>query len=180
MPELQRMTTQYVDIEDRFRIAGEISQASGDRQTSVMWLTQRLLLRILPHMLAWLENQTISSMGSSPLVTESLADAIQEFAMQSARAEMPHQEPVAAVGRAWLVHTITLDAAPAFVRLSFFPQGAGGSDGVSVAFDLQLARQWLGILHDQWVGAQWPASVWPAWFASKSNIVAITGTSSLH
>lgn len=54
MAELQRFTTEYVEIEDRIRLAGETAPG----HTVVLWLTQRLLARLLPHLLQWLEQQT--------------------------------------------------------------------------------------------------------------------------
>ena len=42
MAELQRFTTEYVEIEDRIRLAGETAPG----HTVVLWLTQRLLARL--------------------------------------------------------------------------------------------------------------------------------------
>ena len=49
--ELQRLTTEYVDAEDRMRLTGEIRPG----ETLVLWLSQRLLMRLLPHLFLWLE-----------------------------------------------------------------------------------------------------------------------------
>ena len=43
MGTLQRCTTEYVECEDRIRLAGEL--ASG--ATVVLWLTQRLMNRLI-------------------------------------------------------------------------------------------------------------------------------------
>ena len=51
---LRRITTEYIEIEDRLRISGEIA----DAEAVVIWLTQRLLLRLLPLLLQWLDQQT--------------------------------------------------------------------------------------------------------------------------
>jgi len=48
--KLQRVTSIYSDTEDRFRITGEVSADS----TRCLWLTQRLLMRLVPPMLEWL------------------------------------------------------------------------------------------------------------------------------
>lgn len=56
---LQRITTEYIDHEDRLRLAGEDAQG----QTTVLWLTQRLLNRLIPHLCQWLEQQG----GNAPL-----------------------------------------------------------------------------------------------------------------
>ena len=59
MPELQRITTEFIDSEDRIRLCGECSP----QQTVVLWLTQRMLNRLVPHLLNWLEQQTGVSGG---------------------------------------------------------------------------------------------------------------------
>ena len=43
---LGRVTTVYVDVEDRFRLSGE----AQDGLVLVLWLTQRLLCRLVPHL----------------------------------------------------------------------------------------------------------------------------------
>lgn len=51
MPALQRMTTDYIVQEDRIRVTGEC--AGGG--VLVLWLTQRLLVRLVPPLCRWLE-----------------------------------------------------------------------------------------------------------------------------
>ena len=53
MRVLHRLTTDYVEEEDRIRVSG--ASANGD--TVVLWLTQRLLNRLVPHLTAWLAAQ---------------------------------------------------------------------------------------------------------------------------
>ena len=53
MAELQRITTEFVDAEDRIRLAGE--DAAGE--AVVLWLTQRLLNRLVAHLCDWLEQR---------------------------------------------------------------------------------------------------------------------------
>lgn len=50
---LQRITTEYRAQEDRLCLTGE--RANGD--AVVLWLTQRLLNRLVPHLTGWLEQQ---------------------------------------------------------------------------------------------------------------------------
>jgi hypothetical protein len=44
MSDLQRLTTQFVDTEDRIRLSGDDAQG----EVKVLWLTQRLLGRLVP------------------------------------------------------------------------------------------------------------------------------------
>lgn len=50
---LQRVTTAYLENEDRLRLTGKL--ADGD--IVVLWLTQRLLSRLVPHLTTWLARQ---------------------------------------------------------------------------------------------------------------------------
>lgn len=50
---LNRVTTVYVDLEDRFRLSGK----TQDGQVLVLWLTQRLLCRLVPHLVRWLDQR---------------------------------------------------------------------------------------------------------------------------
>ena len=59
--KLQRLTTEYIVIEDRIRISGE----TRDSGPVVMWLTNRLAMRAVPQLLRWLEDQAAPTTGSS-------------------------------------------------------------------------------------------------------------------
>ena len=50
---LTRLTTEYVPAEDRMRLAGE----TAPDQAVVIWITRRLLDRVLPHLFGWLERK---------------------------------------------------------------------------------------------------------------------------
>ena len=51
--KLQRLTTEYIVIEDRIRISGE----TRDSGPVVMWLTNRLAMRVVPQLLRWLHHR---------------------------------------------------------------------------------------------------------------------------
>ena len=46
MNSLQRITTEYDEREDRIRVSGQLAQG----EAVVLWLTQRLLNRLVPHL----------------------------------------------------------------------------------------------------------------------------------
>jgi len=54
---LQRMSTEYIVGEDRIRLSGEVENAAS----VVIWLTRRLLERLLPAVLNWLEGQGVDT-----------------------------------------------------------------------------------------------------------------------
>jgi hypothetical protein len=148
-PTLKRVTTEYVDLQDRIRLSGDLDGAPP----VVIWMTQRLLTRMLPTLLQWLEKQT-------PELPRS--EAIQSFVQQAARAELPRQAPVRAVPESveWLAKSVDLTMAPTVLTMVFF---GTGEQSVSLPLAAKPLRQWLGIVHDAWRKAGWPAEVWPAW-----------------
>lgn len=150
--ELQRITTEYIDTEDRLRLSGE--DAAGQAQH--MWVTQRLLRRLLPHLLAWVEQQVHGAVGGH-------ADALHSFAQQAARADLEPQAPVVAgqAGTSWLVVAVDMAFAQEGVVLTF--RGAAAHEQAAILFAPDALRQWLGIVHDQYRLAEWPADVWPSW-----------------
>jgi hypothetical protein len=148
---LQRLTTQYVDVEDRIRVSGE--DAGGRIQ--VMWMSQRLLNRLVP---------ALCKMLGGPQ-QGGRADMLNSFEQQAAQAQLTPQEPVrAGAGSvAWLVARVDIASTANGMRLSF--HGSGGELAATVMAELPL-RQWLSILRDQYRVADWPASAWPAWAGS--------------
>lgn len=177
MPELQRMTTQYLDSEDRIRLAGEVGGAdAAPGQAVVMWLTQRLLYRLLPPLLRWLEGQSALPDVSATPLGGAQAEWMHGFAMQAARASLVPQAPVNPEGQSWLVHTVGLEVHPETLRVSFQHEGMPQDQAVSVTLTAQALRQWLSIVHEQCQQAQWPMTAWPQWLAEAGQGVAGTPT----
>jgi hypothetical protein len=180
MVDLQRITTEYIDSEDRIRLCGE----SAPNTTVVLWLTQRLLNRLVPHLLGWLEQQTGVSGG---VASDVRADVMNSFAQQAALASMEQQAPVQAHSpqSAWLVQSVDVTVNPQLVRLTF-----KGSDAGQQSTDLEAAvamqalplRQWLSILHEQcrlagWVSTDAANAVWPEWVQARQDV---SGGAVLH
>lgn len=147
---LQRLTTEYVEVEDRLRIAGETT----DGQTVVLWMTQRLMLRLVPALLKWLQPEDMQQHAQL---------ARQEFAQDEARSRLAPQPAVSA--SAPIAHsrvdTVDVTLAPTWVQLTF--HGDALHAPASLVMQAVPLRQWLGIVHQQFVRAQWPLHVWPAW-----------------
>lgn len=165
MSQLSRVTTQYVETEDRLRLTG--SAAAGEVQT--VWLTQRLLLRLLPVLLQWLEGH-----GADTLQ----AEVMQSFAQQAAQAELTPQAPVRADAGApaWLAMTVDVTRTQQAVGLTF--RGADGEQTTVKMVPKEL-RQWLAIVHDAYGKAQWVPDVWPIW-VSERTLPAKPPTALLH
>lgn len=151
---LRRITTEYIDLEDRIRLSGEIENSAP----VVIWLTQRLLQRLLPAPLQWLESQA----GDSPF-----AELMRGFAQQAARAELVPQAPVRVVagGAAWLALAVDITQSQEAVSLTF--RGADGQNA-SLTLATKPLRQWLGIVHEAYLRAGWSLDQWPAWLQESA------------
>lgn len=160
MNELHRITTQYIEAEDRIRLLGEHTSGAPE----MIWLTQRLLTRLLPHLLAWLEQQTPVAGPHGALAVQ--AQLLQGFAQQAARAQLPEQAPVQpqAQGASWLAQAVDISQTPETIRLTF----RCDAQHATLAMVAQPLRQWLGIVHDQYCMAQWSLDVWPQWLQDSS------------
>tara|TARA_B110000977_G_scaffold152872_1_gene194195 strand:+ start:1553 stop:2137 length:585 start_codon:yes stop_codon:yes gene_type:complete len=172
--KLQRVTSIYSDNEDRFRIAGEVDADS----TRCLWLTQRLLMRLVPHMLEWL-NEIARAEGKGDL---GQAELMQDFAQQAAKARLEPQAAVrvpsipdpnapiettpgasafAKIDDTWLVQEVDISKSTnGVLTLVFKRERASGAQLAMAPIEL---RQWLIILHTQWLQAGWPAAIWPEW-----------------
>ena len=151
MAALQRITTEYVEVEERVRLTGEIEAAD----TVVLWLTRRLLDRLVPYLTLWLERQH----GDVPH-----PDLLLSFAQQAAQGGVTPQAPVPAwsTSRQWLVQAIDLQPGDERVQLVF---KGGEAQSAGIGFASTPLRQWLGILRQAYVKALWPLESWPRWMA---------------
>ena len=161
MNMLQKITIEYDESEDRMRLAGE----GGDRSCVVLWLSQRLLRRLIPVLIEMIGTKS----GDSEV-----AETILGFEQEAAWAALEPQHPVqVSVGdTSWLVHAIDLKLMPEMTSLEF--RGARPGDLASLAVDAKAMRQWLSILRGQFARAEWPLDIWPRWM--DGNELARTST----
>ena len=155
--KLQRLTTEYILIEDRIRISGD----TRDAGPVVLWLTNRLAMRAVPQLLRWLEDQAAPTTGSSS-DSPVLKRELQSFAQAAAVAGLTQHKPVIAEAGtpSWIVKAIDITATQGRLSMTF----RGEQDqSASLRFDATGLRQWLSILHRAWSKAQWPSLVWPDW-----------------
>lgn len=166
MSSLQRITTEYSEVEDRIRLVGEAAH-----QTVVLWCTQRLMNRLVPHLCKWLEERV----GRTPS-----CEVRQAFAQHRARSELMPQVPVRGDAKhlAVLVHSVDLRASKAGVSLLF--KDATGDTVASLPFEPRALRQWLNILGDQYHRGQWPLTVWPNWVVEPKVPPAADHAAVLH
>lgn len=171
--QLSRVTTQYDNAQDRFRLLGDAS----DGGILELWLTQRLFIRILKVLFAWLEDDNdpvvrSSNASQNPQVKSSL----QNFAQQSASANMEAAEPVQAQSEtvSYLLDEVDIKKSDNHIVLVFkLPEG----NVAELVFDTTQLRQWLNIVLKQWVVAEWPIGIWPDWMRQAHNEAAEESTS---
>ena len=164
---LERLTSEYVIQEDRIRLSGALPGGS----VVVFWMTQRLLLRLVPTLLQWLQSHHAPKSQAVP------AEVLQSFAQQAARTQTGNepQSPVRAdpsSGSGWVVNSVDMTQSPETLRLTFKP--AADPQAVSVQvwptlpLSAQALRQWLNILYDSWRAAGWPQDIWPDWIRESA------------
>ncbi len=131
------------------RLTGEIRPG----ETLVLWLSQRLLMRLLPHLFLWLEKQ-----GSTPFPVE----IEQRFEQRAAFANLSLEAPVQRTcdSKAWVVEAVDMTAGDHALRLSFRRES---EEAVSLTLSSLHMRQWLTILRALWSAAEWSVSIWPEW-----------------
>jgi len=165
---LQKVTTQYVEVEDRVRMTGEVNE----ELQVVLWFSQRLLGRLLPPIIQWLEKSSTINIRS---------DIYQGFVQQAAAKVLEPQRPVLARPNsgAWLVCSVDLTPRADELLLTF-----RGSDPAreTVAMQVQVRalRQWLNIVYEQYKNAGWPSDLWPSWMHEARGEVSEHKTTVLH
>ena len=174
MTHLQRITTEYVDTEDRIRLSGE-----AEKNTFIaLWLTQRLLSNIISHLLELIEKQSpnLANAGSSnPTPASSL---MQEFAQQLAQAELAPELPVktTAAAQSWLVLEVDITLSTEGTLMLVFKRETDntalqeGAGKATLALEAKPLRQWLGIIYSQWQKAGWSLALWPPWMEQQSSL----------
>jgi hypothetical protein len=170
-PALQRVTTEYAPVQDRIRLAG----ATTEDETVVLWLTQRLLNRLAPRLTRWLEENG----GADTTVGVVDNEMLQGFAQQSAQASLEPQLPVQAHAPAasWRVDSVDIVTGTGAVSLKF---RSSDVESASLTLTTQALRQWLGIVHDQYVKGEWVTTIWPAWMTEARQSNPKPSTVALH
>jgi hypothetical protein len=171
MIHLQRITTEYVNTEDRIRLSGEVEENTS----IVLWLTQRLLAQLITHLLRLIEKQSLDLGNADPASASSL---MQGFAQQVAQAELIPELPVqaAANAKSWLVLEVDFSLSPEGTLVLIFKREAGKAAAqededagkATLTVEAKQLRQWLGIVHAQWQQAGWPLTIWPTWMDEQS------------
>lgn len=156
--ELQRVRTEYSIPEDRLRLVGE----DRDGNRIAIWLTFRLLQRLVPVLLKYLDEQ-LGEQAEKAGPTLKLGD-LQEFAQASAKSALRRgdSEPVhwSEGDSQWLANSVDYSSSKQGVRLVFVSAAEHRAGFVMPA---PLLRQWLTIVYSGYRQAGWSTAVWPEW-----------------
>jgi hypothetical protein len=167
---ISRLTTDYVETEDRLRLSGEIA---GGPAVS-MWLTQRVALRLLPELLRWLDAKIGATPAqdaapSRPAAQDVHKEVVHGFAQEAALAELKPQERVHA-GPATGSLIETIEIRPGEQRMVLIFRSADGQ-AAGLGVTAPELRQWLAIMRSIWLNAGWPQTPWPEWMKGEARPV---------
>ena len=162
--ELQRVRTEYNISEDRLRLTGE----DRDGNRVAIWLTFRLLQRLVPVLLKYLDDQ-LGEQAKAAGPTLKLGD-LQEFAQASAKSALKRgdTEPVtwSEGDSEWLANSVDYSSSKQAVRLIFVSKNQQRA-GFTMAAG--LLRQWLTILYAGYRQAGWSTAIWPEWMEAAEG-----------
>lgn len=185
MTSLQRLTTEYVETEDRFRISGE----GLEGELISLWNTQRLMRRLIPYLVSTFDKVPAATNTTKPASESgSKGDAAgnklynelyNEMSQQAAQQQIVEQPPVinADNSNVWLVMEIDVSKSDQIVQMTF--KNASFTP-VHVTLDQNQLRQWLAIVYKLWQQAEWPIDVWPAWIQNSAQETTASATTSVH
>lgn len=202
MSDLQRITIEYIEFEDRFRLTGEMKADSGETSEPIessepsesiessevdesgkidvvtIWLTQRLLNLLLPILFEWLQDRSAVA-SKNPSGDRQTNEFLQGFAQQAATEQIPQQPPVQSQADtlSWLVREVDIGRGPEGVKLSL--KGHNGEEA-SLSLEQGQLRQWLSIVHNGWVRAEWPKTIWPSWILETAPTTAVEPGKAFH
>jgi len=173
MNRLKRITSEYVEIEDRIRVAG----LTEKNKTLSLWFTMRLTSRLVTHCIALLGKHS-PELKKAATNDDQLQKNLQNLVQQSAEQEIGEESAVSVTtdSPSYLIKEIDVKTSDGGVVLSF---KQNKTSSYELYLKSQQLRQWLGILYLIWQKAEWPLHVWPDWMdKSKSN--EISKKTSIH
>lgn len=162
---LTKVSLVYSPTEDRIRMSGQVDE-SGSK---VFWLTLRICQKLVNAIVNFVEK-------ASSVPTGSDKELVLSFQQSAAMVRKTPSDPVVPPENAKiaLIERVDVTYRKEQVVLSFVvPAG----ETAQFALSVQQARQWLGILRNQYRQAAWPTDAWPAWISGAEDKPMPTGAS---
>jgi hypothetical protein len=162
MIDLRHITVIYSTTEDRLRLSGE----GEPGQTVTLWLTQRLLNRLIPELIRWLEKHTGQQLGKT-LDAIPRSETLMSFAQEKAQQQLPPHKPVEVKpqSQTWLVEEVNLRTSDMHTQFTF---KSADNQTARLILNATALRQWLGLIHQAYGKAGWPQTIWPGWMAEST------------
>ncbi len=162
-PVLSKVTTLYDPVQDRIKISGQFK----NDKVCVIWLTQRMLNRLVPHVTGWLEKQQDDKTPRGDLL-----NSIQQQRAQNKHAERVEQGLDTAVSAEeaeaeWLALSVDIQHPPGGVRVIFKDKAKEPEQMAVLELPPLLIRQWLNVLMVNYKKADWPNNAWPEWMQEQ-------------
>lgn len=172
MDTAARFTSRYDPAEDRIQILLE----RPEEGVLTLWLTRRLLSRLLPPLLARLEGTGPAAgrgAGQGGQAPQGPPAAVQRFQQEAAVSAITRQPAVSPDPGArpderiaYLVTSVDIRSGASAVILDF---KCGENLLHSLPFGGDTLRQWLGIIHSQYRAAKWAEPFWPDWIDTQKQ-----------
>lgn len=156
--QLQRLTTNYSDIQDRLRLNGICS----NNNLLCMWMSQRLANRLVTSLVEWLEKQELKPATAAAIHAAGAS-------VTAVDAGQPKHE--------WLVENVNLKFGEQSLEMALCDGSQATCAKISVSREQLL--QWLGILQNQYFLADWPTSNWPQSIQGQAA-KAVTSNQTMH
>ena len=165
MCKLKKVTIDYVPVEDRVRLSGECDKSGRIG----IWVTRRVLDRLVPVLLDWIEREAVDlpgggrqPSGETPTPKLTRAEPLHGFAQEAARRSLVRQPRVLiqSQDRSWLTRAVDVKRGPRALQIDFRGEA---DERAELPLPVQPLRQWLNILHDTYRKAGWSADIWPDW-----------------
>lgn len=178
---LSKLTTRYIEDEDRFLVSAESEVGVVN-----LWFTQRLLVRLVPHLIKALEGNKdvadsrqqapVSRKVKSESATKVDADVDAIATQVAARHRKPLQQVKASDAVVnHLVRQVSFQSSGVDIRLAFdLP-----NDKAILQLQEANLRIWLDVLCKHWIKAGWP-DIWPAWVKKAQNMAALSPAQLTH
>ena len=154
MNTLHRITTEYDSVEDRIRITGELAE----NKKICLWMTQRLLSCLIPHLFSWLQQKQSPSPEINSILGFQQSEALQKLDPSTPRviADISSQSV--------MVLSIDLKMTDKWMQVCFKTH----DQAFAIPFTQLGLQQWLAIVFNTYQKANWHFDQWPLWLTQPS------------
>lgn len=161
--KLHRITSEYIEAEDRIRLAG----LTEKNETLALWFTMRLASRLVTHCVSLLAKHSpeIKKTGPSDKLSK---QNIQSFVQQSAEQQIIEEPSVKVEHNSTSFLVKEIDVKPTSQGLVMIFKD-DQTPHYELFLEIQQLRQWLRMLYVIWRKAEWPRNIWPDWMEKSTN-----------